>query len=989
MGLAYLTLIPFIGAAFTAFSTRLGRYSSAWVAVVAVLSSLFLLWPLAWQVTDGSTIVQHLPQWMPELGFNLAFRLDGLALLFSLMILLVGLVVIIYARYYLSARDSMGRFYAYLLLFMGSMLGIVLSENILQLLMFWELTSLSSFLLISYWQQREEASRGARMALTITGAGGLAMLGGFLMLGKMAGSYELSDILNAGEAIRNHALYLPMLLLVLLGAFTKSAQFPFHFWLPNAMAAPTPVSAYLHSATMVKAGIFLLARLYPALSGTPEWIWLVSGTGLVTFVIGAYIALFKHDMKALLAYSTISHLGLIVMLFGISTPLAVLAGIFHIMNHTVFKASLFMLAGIVDHETGTRDMRQLRGLRRSMPYTALLTCLAAAAMAGIPLFNGFISKEMFFAETVEHGQHLGLAWLVPVIVTVGGIFAAAYSLRLAHNVFFNGVTPDLPKTPHEPSRGMQLPVELLVLPCLVIGIAPSLAEPLLSLVVGSTLQAAVPEYHLAIWHGFNPALLMSMLAVAGGILVYSQREKFFALQTRVDGKLEAKILYNGTIRRLFAWSSAITMNADNLSQKRMLWILFVTAIGLGFYGFLSTASPLVGDRELLPVDPMSAMVALIMIAAAISTVLMHQQRFTALVLVSAVGLGVALTFIKFSAPDLALTQLAVEFITAVLLLLALFFLPQTTPDERDRWRQGRDIVIALSAGLGIAGLSYAVLTREYTSIADYFIANSVSGGGGANVVNVLLVDFRGFDTMGEITVLALAGLGIYAMLDQLKLLSPKQDGDGRPWNPDTHPLIMATFSRLLLPLALLVAIFILLRGHNLPGGGFIAGLVTSAALIVQYLANGVEWTRSKLPANTHPLIGSGLLIAASTGIASWYFGYPFLTSTFSHLHLPLLGDFELASAMAFDIGVYLVVVGTSLLILINLGLIHQISFQARPSKRAVPSSSPAQAAQVPKPGKPNHKKRWLPKRHEARQGVQAGRRKPIMSTIKRGLPWKR
>ena len=936
MGLAYLTLLPFLGAVFTKLSTKLGRYSSAWVAILIAVSALALLSPSAQLVWQGETVIQRAAFWIPEMGIDLAFRLDGLSLLFSLMILLIGLIVVVYARYYLSPRDSMGRFYTYLLLFMGSMLGVVLSENIIQLLMFWELTSLSSFLLISYWQQREEASRGARMALTITGGGGLAMLGGFLLLGNMAGSYEISDILLAGDIIRSHEHYSIMLLLILLGVFTKSAQFPFHFWLPNAMAAPTPVSAYLHSATMVKAGIFLLARLFPALSGTPEWTWIVSGIGIITFLTGSYIALFKHDMKALLAYSTISHLGLIVTLFGIGTPLAVVAGVFHIINHATFKASLFMLAGIVDHETGTRDMRHLQGLYRYMPYSAVLMVIAAAAMAGIPGLNGFISKEMFLAEIVGHGHALNPHWLLPAIVTLGAVFSAAYSIRIAHNVFFGAEPADLPKDPHDPSSGMQIPVAILVAACIAIGLFPVMAQPLVALVTSSVLQGHVPDFHLAVWHGFTPELLMSAIALAGGILVYGQRRRFFALQTRVDGRIDARLIYNSALHGLFTLSNSITMNADNLSQKRMLWILFVTTILFGTYGFITGGSHLAGDRAMLPVDPMSAMVAIIMITAAIATVIMHQQRFTALALVSAVGLGVALTFVKFSAPDLALTQLAVEFITVVLMLLALFFLPQTTPDEESRWFQGRDIAIATLSGLGMAVLSYAVLTRDYQTIADYFVTNSVSGGGGANVVNVLLVDFRGFDTMGEITVLALAGLGIYAMLNQLKLLSPAQDAQGRPWDPDTHPLILATFSRLLLPLALLVAAFILLRGHNLPGGGFIAGLITSAALIVQYLANGVEWTRRKLPANTHPLIGFGLLIAASTGIASWYFGHPFLTSTFSHLHLPMLGKFELASAMAFDIGVFLVVVGTSLLILINLGLIHQVSYLPRINKN--PSS---------------------------------------------------
>ena len=963
MGLAYLTLLPFLGAVFTKLSTKLGRYSSAWVAILVAVFALALLSPVAQLVWQGETIIQRVAFWIPELGVDLAFRLDGLSLLFTLMILIIGLIVVVYARYYLSPRDSMGRFYTYLLLFMGSMLGVVLSENIIQLLMFWELTSLSSFLLISYWQQREEASRGARMALTITGGGGLAMLGGFLLLGHMAGSYEISDILLAGDIIRSHEYYSIMLLLILLGVFTKSAQFPFHFWLPNAMAAPTPVSAYLHSATMVKAGIFLLARLFPALSGTPEWTWIVSGVGIVTFLIGSYIALFKHDMKALLAYSTISHLGLIVTLFGIGTPLAVVAGVFHIINHATFKASLFMLAGIVDHETGTRDMRHLRGLYRYMPYSAALMVIAAAAMAGIPSLNGFISKEMFLAEIVEHGHALDPSWLLPAVVTLGAVFSAAYSIRIAHNVFFGAAPDDLPKDPHDPSSGMQIPVAILVAACIAIGLFPVMAQPLVTLVTGSVLQGHAPDFHLAIWHGFTPELLMSAIALAGGMLVYSQRRRFFALQTRLDGRIDAKLIYNSLLRGLFALSNSITMNADNLSQKRMLWVLFVTTLLISAYGFLTGGSPLAGSRDLLPIDPTSTMVAIIMIAAAIATVAMHQQRFTALVLVSVVGLGVALTFVKFSAPDLALTQLAVEFITVVLMLLALFFLPQSTPDEESRWYQGRDIAIATLSGIGMSVLSYAVLTRDYQTIADYFVTNSVSGGGGANVVNVLLVDFRGFDTMGEITVLALAGLGIYAMLHQLKLLSPVQDAQGRPWDPDTHPVILSTFSRLLLPLALLVAAFILLRGHNLPGGGFIAGLITSAALIVQYLANGVEWTRRKLPANTHPLIGYGLLTAASTGVASWYFGYPFLTSTFSHLHFPVLGEFELASAMAFDLGVFLVVVGTSLLILINLGMIHQVSYLPRinknpTSKDLKPVHQQVETSKVVVPHKPEQGMPW-------------------------------
>ncbi len=933
MNLLLISLTPFIGAIFTAAISRLGRLHSAWAAVVVTSLALLLLLPLVPDVFAGQVLIQRF-SWIPMAGLDVAFRLDGFALLFALLILGIGLLIVIYARYYLSERDDMGRFYAYLLLFMGSMLGIALSENIIQLLIFWEFTSLSSFLLISYWQHRQESRNGARMALAVTGAGGLALLGGFLLLGEIVGSYDLSVILASGDIIRADPLYRPMLILVLLGAFTKSAQFPFHFWLPNAMAAPTPVSAYLHSATMVKAGVFLLARLFPALSGTPEWFWLVSMTGLTTLLLAAYIALFKHDLKGLLAYSTISHLGLITLLFGIGTPLAAVAGVFHMINHAIFKASLFMAAGIIDHETGTRDMRRLSGLWMFMPYTASLAMVAAASMAGVPLFNGFLSKEMFFTETLLRTDEVW-GWLLPAAATMAGIFAVAYSLRFVHNVFFNGMPVNLPKTPHEPPRWMKVPMEVLVALCLLVGIFPAITvEPILAVAAASVLQAPIPEHDLAIWHGFNPAVWMSMIALIGGALVYLNRRPLFRLHYQLISHLEFKKVYNYLLEQLFRFSVQVTKALNPNSLQRMVFVFIIFILVLGVSGFSGGEVLLTGHRELLPVDGVSLLVALVLMISAVGTVFLHKQRFVALILLGAVGLGISLIFIKFSAPDLALTQLSVEVVTIVLLLLALYFLPQHSPTESSKLRQYRDLMVALAVGGGVAVLAWAVLTRPYETIADYFLANSVTGGGGTNVVNVILVDFRGYDTLGEITVLALAGLGIYAMLDHLHLTGTSHDASGRFWDHDMHPVFMASFTRLLLPLALLVAIFILLRGHNLPGGGFIAGLITAVALIMQYLANGVTWTQSRLPANIHSIIGFGLLIAVSTGLASWLFDHPFLTSTFSHIHWPLVGEFELASAMAFDLGVYLVVVGATLLILINLGLVHSMTLLPKTKKHS-------------------------------------------------------
>ncbi len=936
MNLFLVVLIPFIGSGLAAWVSRFGRLQSAWMAGGVTLAALTALGPSITAPFLGETLIQRIP-WIPALRLDLALRLDGLGLLFALMITGMGLLIILYSRYYLAERDCMGRFYSYLLLFMGSMLGIVLSENLILLLIFWELTSLSSFLLISYWQHREDARTGARMALTVTGLGGLAMLGGFVLLGEMVGSYDLSVILVSGDLIRADPLYTPMLVLILLGAFTKSAQFPFHFWLPHAMAAPTPVSAYLHSATLVKAGVFLLARLYPALSGTAEWSVLVIGAGLSTLLIGAYFALFKHDIKGLLAYSTISHLGLITLLFGIGTPLAAVAGVFHIINHATFKASLFMAAGIIDHECGTRDMRRINGLWRYMPYTGTLAMVAAAAMAGVPLFNGFLSKEMFFGETVTFSAGHTWDWLLPSAVVLAGIFAVAYSLRFIHDVFFNGDPIDLPKTPHEPPRWMKVPVEILVAVCLLVGILPAYTvAPLLFVAASGVLQTAPPDYDLAIWHGINAALIMSFIASVGGILLYLGRRPLFKLATRLEGRLDAKAVYDWLLAHLLAMADLVTGALDTGSLQRMLFVFILSALTLGTVGF-SGGEPLTGDRVLLPADAVSLLVTLALITVAFWTVILHRRRLTALIVMGALGLLVSLIFVKFSAPDLALTQLSVEVVTIILLLLALYFLPQYSPAESSWPRRIRDIAIAGLAGSGAAALTWAVLTRPYETIADYFLANSLPGGGGSNVVNVILVDFRGFDTLGEISVLALAGLGIYAMLKDLRLPGPACDARGRPWNWDMHPTIMAALTRLLLPLALLVSAFIFLRGHNLPGGGFIAGLITAIALIMQYLANGVEWTHNRMTSNLHPIIGSGLLIALATGLVSMTLGYPFLTSAFTHLHWPVVGDFEVASAIAFDLGVYLVVVAATLVILVHLGLMHHASH---------PDITPAQA---PKP----------------------------------------
>ncbi|HSH47320.1 MAG TPA: monovalent cation/H+ antiporter subunit A [Halomonas sp.] len=917
MTLLWITLLPLLGVLVPALSARHGRRSCS--LATAILPTLALLLTLSQvpALVDGETLRLSLA-WMPSLGLDLALRLDGLSLLFNLLIMGIGLLILLYAHFYLETHEAFGRFYAYLILFMASMVGIAMSDNLILLWLFWELTSLSSFLLIGFWSHDSEARKGARMALIVTGAGGLALLAGLLMLGQMAGSYDMNAVLASGDIIRGHAHYPVMLALVLLGAFTKSAQFPFQFWLPHAMAAPTPVSAYLHSATMVKAGIFLMARLHPAIAGSELWSSVVALVGMVTMLYGAWFALMKTDLKGILAFSTVSHLGLITVLLGIGSPMAVVAALFHILNHATFKAALFMGAGIIDHEAGTRELSKLGGLRRAMPVTALLSTLTGAAMAGVPLLNGFVSKEMFFTETLATPVLGGLSALMPVLATLGGILSVAYSLRLVHAVFFKPATQAPPRVPHEPPRLMRAPMELLAALCVLLGLFPSLAGGLIQLASDAALATPI-AFHLAVWHGFNVPLLMSLIALAAGIAAYLSHAHLRRFLKQF-APLDARLVFEASVQCLERYSLRLMERLENGSLQRYMMLLLLSSLVVAGVGLVSMPS-LAGALANQTADGVLIIGALLMMLAALSTAALHRRRLVSLMMLSMVGLLVSLTFARFSAPDLALTQLSVEVVTMILLMLALFFLPQKTPRESSTPQLLRDIGLAGGLGVIVASLNYAVLSRETPSISDFFIDNSVPGGGGHNVVNVILVDFRGFDTLGEITVLAIAGLAVLKLLNRLRLFMPHSDAEGRMWSQDRYPMILTIISQALLPLAILVAVFILLRGHNAPGGGFIAGLVTAVALILLYIARGVDWAQKRLDLQYQSIAIAGVALAALTGAGSWLFGYPFLTSAFGYLHIPLIGEIELATAMIFDLGVYLAVVGATLMILANLGKI--------------------------------------------------------------------
>ncbi len=814
------------------------------------------------------------------------------------------------------------------MLFMAAMLGISLSNNLILLLVFWELTSISSFLLVGYWSNYDAAQRGSRMALTITGMGGLAMLGGFILLGQITGTYEIDQILTMTAQIQSHALFVPTLLLILLGAFTKSAQFPFHFWLPNAMAAPTPVSAYLHSATMVKAGIFLVARLLPIFAGAALFHNLVTFIGLFTLCMAAFFAIFKEDLKGLLAYSTISHLGLIMCLLGIGSPLAVAAAIFHIINHATFKAALFMIAGIIDHESGTRDLRKLSGLWQLLPYTATLTMVTAASMAGVPLTNGFLSKEMFFTELLSNLSGPVLICSA-IVATLAGIFAVAYSVRLVHGVFFDGpVGKQVPnKDAHEPPFGMRAPATLLAILCILVGLFPAL---LVENIVNSTARAStqVMDFegaHLALWHGFNMPLLMSVIASIGGLIFYFSLAKGGKIR-EIDldpylGRLQGRVAFDLFLKSLLLNSRKFKRWTENGKlQSYILWIVIfsIAVVSLPFLGQGLTT----GTRELTHAPALAIVLWLLLFSSCWMMLWFHHERIKAVLISGAIGLVVTMVFICFSAPDLALTQITVDVVTTVLLLMSLSLLPQLTPYESSVSRRWRDALIAIGGGLGIAWITWLILTRDHNSISWFFMQQSIPLGGGTNVVNVILVDFRGFDTFGEITVLGIAGIGALCLMDGMRTHGTTMT-KGLSYRFNPSPLMLRITASWILPIALVVSLYIFLRGHNLPGGGFIAGLITALALIIQYMALGQDHAEQLLKAKSGRLyeiwIGTGLVIAGLTGLGAWFWGRPFLTSAHFYVSPPILGEMHLATAALFDVGVYITVVGATMLLISVLG----------------------------------------------------------------------
>ncbi len=748
---------------------RTGARAGWLIAGVPLAVTGYFLAQLA-TIADGETLRASY-DWVPELGVEAAFRLDGLGLVFALLVSGIGTLVVVYGGGYLKGDAQLGRFYAYILVFMASMLGVVLADNLLTLFIFWELTSISSYLLIGYKHYDPDSRQAALQALLVTGGGGLALLAGLVLLGQVAGTYTISELFAQGEAIRADALYGPLLVLILLGAFTKSAQFPFHFWLPGAMAAPTPISAYLHSATMVKAGVYLLLRLSPALGGTTEWQVATLGVGGVTMALGAFLAWQQTDLKRILAYSTVSALGMLVLLAGIGTEYALKAAVTLLIAHALYKGALFLVVGALDHETGTRDVTQMGGLWRAMPWTGLAAALAALSMAGVPPLFGFISKEVFYKAAYDAPD-------LPALLTGAAVLSSVLTVMAAGLVGFRpfwGAPGRTPKNPHEAPLSMTLGPLVLAGLGVAFAIVPALvADYAVQPATRAALGDPAAKAELVLWPGVNTVLLLSALTVALGAAGYALRDRLGAwlggpdVGARFGPARGYRAALDGMVR-LANWQTRLLQNGY---LRFYLITIVVVTVALVGYTLLTQAG--LDDLGNGATPRLYELLIAALILAATFTVIQTRSRLAAVAALGTVGYGIALLYVLFGAPDLAMTQFAIETLTVFLFVLVIYRLPRFGQLSA-RSARLRDAAIALSAGAMMTLLVLVVTaTSSDTALTSYFAENSVEQAKGRNIVNVILVDFRALDTLGEIVVLAVAAAGVYGLLK----LRPARESDG-------------------------------------------------------------------------------------------------------------------------------------------------------------------------------------------------------------------
>ena len=751
-----------MGFVLAALSPLLNRWFGERASLVLALFPALLA---GWLLSQAPLVLQEGPQllawaWVPSLGISLSFLLDGLSLLFGLLITVIGTCVLVYAGGYLKGHPDVARFHLALVAFMASMLGLVLADGLLTLFIFWELTSITSYLLIGFNHTDIEARKSARQGLFVTVAGGLALMAGLVLLGVASGHWSFHEILQSDEDLRQHALYTPMLICLLLGAFTKSAQFPFHFWLPNAMAAPTPVSAYLHSATMVKAGIYLLARLQPELGGTAMWMTLLSVVGATTMLTGAFLAIHHTNIKKLLAYSTIMALGTLTMLLGIGSEYAMTAFVTFLLAHSLYKGALFMVAGILDHETGTKDVTAMGGLRSVMPVTAVIAMVAALSLAGVPPLLGFIGKELMLEAALGAER---VQWMLVVFAFLAAVLTIAVAAIIALRPFY-GARHETPQTPHEAPLSMLIGPALLAFGSLALGLAPAMlgADALLTSAATAAAGQSLPV-SLSLWYGINVALIMSVVSLMLGFLLFKRWDSVRGQLARLSPVMRygPEAGYEGLMNGIVHFSEWQTRVLQNGYMRNYILVMLVVLIALIGNSILLRHSPQlaltldVRFHEVIVVGTMA-------MGALFATI--SRSRLGAVVSVGIMGFSIALIFILFSAPDLGITQLLVETMTVILLVLVLFRLPRFSnlSTHLERIRDG-----AVAATMGVL-IFLLIMTAwsidQFETISTYMVDNSAPLAHGRNIVNVILVDYRALDTLGEMFVLALAAIGVIAML---------------------------------------------------------------------------------------------------------------------------------------------------------------------------------------------------------------------------------
>jgi multicomponent Na+:H+ antiporter subunit A len=788
-------ILPFIAAMIVPIIyKRIQRVHIGWF-VFLVSTALFLfLASYIPNIANGETYLYTF-EWIPSYNINFTTYLDGLSLIFALLITGIGALVTIYSIYYLSSEENLSHFYTYLLLFMGAMLGVVFSDNIMVLYVFWELTSISSFLLIAFWYHRKSSREGAQKSLLITVSGGFGMLVGFIMLYVMAGTMSIREIITTITDFHDHPLFIPAMLLILLGAFTKSAQYPFHIWLPTAMEAPTPVSAYLHSATMVKAGIYLVARFTPVFGGELTWFWVVTIVGIMTLFWGSFNAIRQTDLKALLAYSTISQLGMIMSMIGISSVAlrqghsintviytqAAFAAIFHLINHSTFKGALFMVVGIIDHELGTRDIRRLGGLATFMPITFTIAMIGSFSMAGLPPFNGFLSKEMFFTAVwnVRELQFTSEVWmnLIPVVAWVASTLTFVYCMIFVFKTFLGEYKEEKLEHPaHESPYGMLFSPIVLGLLVIIIFFFPNVLGDYL---IKPAMYSIFPQLgaedlgqHITAWHGFNTEIKMTLGVIVFGTLLFIFLRHWKGLYDWIlPEKLSFNALYGNGLELMEKVSKNITnsyMTGHLRDYMVYIYVFFIIAVG---GTLLNTKSYLFDLKQYSSISEFEWLITIGMIIAAIA-MLLAKSRLTAILLNSVLGYGIAIFFVIFRAPDLALTQTVIETVTTVLFLAAYYFLPEWKKEDSRKRSKVVNAIISVTVGVIFTTIALAVQNGKLFESISSFYENAYELAGANNIVNAILGDFRSFDTMLEVVVLLIAGLGVYTFI---KLKARKGD----------------------------------------------------------------------------------------------------------------------------------------------------------------------------------------------------------------------